>query len=91
MILYYVRLEGIEGKFYKIGRTLQTIKRRFRAENHLIITVLFELELEHAICVKYEQRLLRRYRTKEKPTKVVLFKGGNNEVFTQDILGLDSI
>ena len=90
MWLYYVRVDAPEGVFYKIGITRQSYSSRFK-EDRKLITPLKRWRFRRGFnALDQEQRILKhyivyRYRGNLKP----LSHGGNTELFTKDILGLD--
>jgi len=90
-ILYYLRVEYRNKTYYKIGITNRSINDRFNNSDLEKITILktwkhkrgfTSYKKEQAILKKYSEY---RYRGKTK----VLQSGGNTELFTKDVLGLD--
>jgi predicted Zn-ribbon and HTH transcriptional regulator len=89
-ILYYVRFQH-EGNFlYKIGITNLTVDARFKQElaSHTIISHTNYLLGSQAY--QEEQRILRQYKDFLYKGNPFLKEKGNTELFTKDVLGLDS-
>jgi hypothetical protein len=91
-ILYYLRIETPTHTFWKIGVTNRTVEERFmRDMNTITVIKTWSYDrLEEGF--KREQQVLReyaalRYQGNEEP----LSRGGNTELFTQDVLGLDTV
>ena len=90
MTLYYVKLWHGDQVYYKIGRTTRTVKERFANEPQLHVIVLFAITFEYKIALKYERRLLRDYPA-FKVAPGILKYGGFSEVYSKDILELDTV
>lgn len=86
--LYYLKING--GEAYKIGITNRTVELRFTFEELKLIEVLKTWDYQNGKeCYMQEQQILKQYK-KHKYTGPPLLLSGNTELFTTDILGLDS-
>ena len=87
--LYYIRFD-IDGKsFYKIGITNQTIKQRFVREPLPYTVIHTKTYLVGSMAYEDEQKILKEhanYKYKGYP----ILDSGNTELFTRDVLGLDT-
>lgn len=87
--LYYLRLDTPSGPVYKIGMTSNTVWFRYSREN-IKYTVLLDQRYETSReCRDVEQSLLRQHAA-QKYTGPALLSSGNTELFSADVLGLDS-
>jgi predicted nucleic acid-binding Zn ribbon protein len=91
-ILYYLRISNGDQILYKLGITNRTVKDRFKKSELDNIEVLRELKFEtgqqaHEL-EQYYLNLFSEYRYKGDP---ILKSGGNTEILTTDILGLDTL
>ena len=90
-ILYYVRFESRTHVYWKIGITNNTINERFSAKDLKNIKAIKVWQYARTLnAYKREQSILKKfseflYKGKEEP----LSRGGNSELFTRDVLGLD--
>lgn len=86
-ILYYIKI----GEYYKIGITNRTVRKRFELDRDKSIKILSETEFNTGIEAKEaEKEILSLYADKRVYVPGFLKSGGNTELFTEDILGLDS-
>ena len=89
-ILYYLKVETRNQTLYKIGITGQLLKDRFKAFDMDKITVLQTWNFENgAEAFEREREYLNRYKEFVYRGAPILISGGNSELFTKDILGLD--
>jgi predicted nucleic acid-binding Zn-ribbon protein len=90
-IVYYVRVDNPYGApLYKIGVTNRSVTQRFKRDiNKLTIldTRKFEVGSD---AYAYEQQILRKYAVDRYSGPDVLSHTGNDELFTRDVLGLDT-
>lgn len=93
--LYYIKITTPLGNIlYKLGITTKSVSERYYNEAKSGCTI--ELLKEYVFSTGYlayeeEQRLLKRYKNFKYLGPNVLIKGGNSELFTEDILGYDKI
>jgi len=86
-ILYYLSVGN--GLAYKIGITNKSVTYRFSGENHMV-KVLKTWKFDKGIdAYNKEQQILKEY-SKYKYQGVPLLKNGNTELFSVDVLNLDS-
>lgn len=87
-IVYYISLN--DGQAYKIGLTTQTVERRFQRENVNIKTLkTWEFPTQKKAS-EYERSVLKEYNQHQYSGREILKYGGRTELFSMDILGLDS-
>lgn len=88
-ILYYVKLTYKNTSYYKIGITNKTVSQRFLGEPHEV-KILLEKHYERgAEAEAAEQLLLSEYKDLLAWNPRFLRKGGNTELFKEDVLNLD--
>lgn len=90
-VLYYLKVD-VEGMapLYKIGITNNTVQERYGARDLSKITVLSEVRyLVGANARTEEQEIIKKYKEFKYIGENVLHSGGNTELFTKDVLGLD--
>lgn len=91
--LYYVKIQSLDNRyFYKIGITSKDATSRFKYEkiNYLKVIKTWEFSSLKEAREK-EKEILRKYKDKRLTSdNVILSKGGNTELFNEDILGLDA-
>jgi transcription initiation factor IIE alpha subunit len=87
--LYYLKFCFKNNFYYKIGITNKTIKKRFRSERTPYIILMDLYYDDGKIPQSKEQVILRKYKEYKYKGKAFL-RDGNTELFTKDILGLDS-
>lgn len=87
--LYYIKILKNEDAFYKIGVTTKSIKERFKKE-FLDIFIIASWEYDHEKdAYRKEQEIINYFR--QFKIKYKILKGhGNSEIFSKDILGLDT-
>jgi hypothetical protein len=89
-ILYYLRIETGSEPLYKIGVTNRSVNLRFSKSERKRITVIQEMEFEDGEeCWALEQYWLMTYKQFQYTGEPFLERGGNTELFTRDVLGLD--
>jgi hypothetical protein len=87
--LYYLKVRRDNAIAYKIGITNRSIKERFYSEMDQI-TVLYAEQFEHGIdAYKKEQQILAQY-AEHKYVGSPILSSGNTELFSEDVLDLDS-
>lgn len=85
-IMYYVKIHGL----YKIGVTNNAIKDRFGADDFNCLKVLRRWDFYTGRnALKREQKILKRFAADRYTGPPLLMRGGDTELFTRDILGLD--
>jgi len=85
-ILYYL---CIEDKYYKIGITNRSVKKRFAGEMHKI-RVIKEWQYEDGyLCYQKEQDIIKTYAENAYVGEYKPLATGNTELFIKDILNLD--
>ena len=91
-IVYYLRIDAPDGALYKIGITNLTVWERYpNASDQDRITPLREWPYElGADAAAHEKEILRKYETYRYSGLPVLVGVGVSEIFTCDVLGLDS-
>lgn len=90
-LLYYIAIATEEGDTrYKIGITNYTVEQRFRAPDLARIRVVktWRYAIGRAAAER-EAELLRQYAGDKYCGPDILLSGGNTELFTHDVLGLD--
>jgi len=91
-IMYYLRVESSNDTLYKIGITNRTISERFESADLDKITVLRTLEFDTGQkAFDLEQYYLRLFHEHRYQGPSILKSGGNTELFTHDILRLDTL
>lgn len=90
-IVYYIRIDALDGVFYKIGITNLTVWERYpHSSDQIRITILREWPyVTGADAAVHEKRVLREYDAFRYSGPPVLQGVGVTEVFTCDVLGLD--
>jgi predicted nucleic acid-binding Zn-ribbon protein len=90
-IVYYVRIAAESGQFvYKIGITIRTVRERLRNDyERLTVIEIWSFELG-AEARALEQKVLREHRAHRYHGPRVFIDANNREVFTCDVLGLDT-
>jgi hypothetical protein len=90
-LVYYVKIPNPFGDpLYKIGITNHTVKKRFPQEfKKLEIIEIWNFKMG-AKAWEMEQRILRDYAAYRYNGPTILIAAGNEEVFSEDILGLDN-
>lgn len=87
-VLYYLKVNG--GQAYKIGITTRSVDQRFISKDLAIIEVLATTYYEVGKdAFNKEQEILKKYK-EYKYTGDNLLRDGNSELFSQDVLGLDT-
>jgi hypothetical protein len=87
--LYYLRFEHKKRFYYKLGVTNRTIEQRYREEK-LPYVVLMDFYCENG-AIPFNKETIILQRNKQFKYKGLPFlRNGNSELFTKDILGLDS-
>lgn len=88
-LLYYIKVNGL----YKIGLTLETIKKRYAMEyaaNYNIEVINKEWFEDGELALIKEQEIIKQFETSKYIGPKVFIHGGDSELFTTDVLGLDS-
>lgn len=90
--LYYLRIERQnKTPLYKIGVTNRTVEDRFRGRDLDIITIVKTWRFQDGdLARERERRLLHQHRASAYDGPDLLNNNGNSELFTQDVLGLDT-
>ena len=87
--IYYLKFEHIGKPYYKLGVTNRTVKERYKDERKPYIVLMDLYYKDGSIPFNKETVILRK--NKQFQYKGLPFlKSGNSELFTKDILGLDS-
>ncbi len=81
--IYYIYFP--EFNLYKIGLTQSSIKRRYEQDNIKIETISTKIFKDGSDALKLEQNVLKYYKKYQYKGKKIL-KGGNTELFTEDVL-----
>ena len=90
-ILYYLRIDHYGNVFYKIGITNRSVESRFNEIDLEKITILKTWYFENgADALKEETRILREYRGFNQNGSIWALSSGNHELFTKDVLELDT-
>lgn len=93
-IVYYIRVDDSDVGYplYKVGITAQSVRKRFsRVGDWDKITVLDTRIFETgSSAYEYEQKILKDFGKYKYKGKYVLNSKGNTELFTYDVLGLDT-
>lgn len=91
-IMYYLKVEHRNRIYYKIGITNRTVGKRFEAKDLKKITVLKEWKYKKgSTALKKEQGILKKYAKHRYRGRVKILKSsGNTELFTKDVLDLDT-
>lgn len=88
-MMYYIRYDNHTHTAWKIGITNKTLKQRFR-EDYKNITVIETWDYEIGQYAWDNEKVIikenKEFKYKGEP---LLNRGGNSELFTKDILGLD--
>ncbi|OOZ61597.1 zinc-ribbon domain-containing protein [Solemya velum gill symbiont] len=88
-ILYYLKIETRNQRVYKIGITNRTVEERFTGDMDKITILNIEHYEVGADAHEKEQQLLKQCAEYRYIGDDILSQGGNTELFTKDILGLD--
>ena len=88
-VLYYIKFTYNDKNYYKIGITNATIKERFRKEPLPYKIIYQEPFIFGWFAYQKEQSILRKYKT-FKYRGANFLKSGNTELFTKDVLKLDT-
>lgn len=89
-ILYYLRIVSEDRVLYKVGVTSRDVQARFSASDLSMIEVLYtETFKSMRDAFDKEQSLLKYYKNYQYTGPDILASGGNTELFTVDVLGLD--
>lgn len=91
--LYYIRITGDDGRrFYKIGITNLTVRKRYGARKMKMISILKEWQHDGLVCQRNERRICRDYKEYRINKKDAPFSDadGYKETFSVDVLKLDS-
>lgn len=90
-ILYYLRVERAEGSpLYKVGITNRTVQERFNNKDLCLVTIVKEWRFELGADAHREEQRIIKLNKQYKYTGDDILDSGNNELFTTDVLGLDS-
>lgn len=82
-ILYYIKVDNL----YKVGITRQSVKRRYKSEQHLSIETIQEWEFSNgALAFDLERAIIKKARSSKYTGFPVFKRGGDSELFTTDIL-----
>lgn len=87
--LYYIRFEFNSKIYYKIGITNRTIQERFACEPLPYTIIYAKSYLFGDMAYREEQRLLKKH-AKHKYKGHPILDSGNTELFTRDVLKLDT-
>lgn len=91
-MLYYLRIDTGSETLYKIGITNRSVKARFSKQDLDKITVLRTIEFDTGQkAFDLEQYYLHLFKDCRYKGEDVLKSGGNTEILTTDILGLDTL
>ena len=89
--LYYLRVETSAGIMWKIGITNRAVEDRFAGRDikkiHIIKTWAFDVGMD---AIDREQEILNEYCVDLYSGTEKLLESGNTELFTRDVLGLDT-
>ena len=89
-ILYYLRIDTRNQTLYKIGITNRTVEARFIGDMDKITILNIKYFDQGGDAYKQEQEIIKNFSEYHySGGDVILSKGGNTELFTKDILGLD--
>lgn len=89
-ILYYLRVETYNRICWKIGITNLTVQDRFSNSDLELITEIRIIHYDNGQdAYDEEQRILKLYKEHQYLGDPLLNSGGNTELFTKDVLGLD--
>ncbi len=87
--LYYLKFEYKGKIYYKLGVTNRTVKERYREEKIPYI-ILMDLYYEDGSIPFSKETIILRKNKKWKYKGFPFLRTGNSELFTKDVLGLDS-
>ena len=91
-LLYYISLEHLGEKYYKIGISTQSLKKRYPREfysAHIKPIIMLELPVRSAYVL--EQAIAATFYADRASNRAILRKDkGYTEVFNKDVLGLDN-
>jgi len=85
--LYYFSFIFKNKKYYKLGITSQTLKKRYGVDYAKINRILYDEKIDSAM--KIEKELKEKYRDDVFPLKFFNDNSGHTEIFDKDILDLD--
>ena len=90
-ILYYIKIETDNEKYYKIGITNNSVNKRFAKDRDKKITILLEEHFSNGKDAKDKEcHILNTYKDKRADLQSKFLKSkGNTELFIGDILNLD--
>lgn len=89
-VLYYYSINTVKGLLYKIGVSNYSCKERTSPIDWEFITLLMEKKFKNGRLALDEERNIKESHKKYKYTgAAILERGGDTELFTQDVLGLD--
>lgn len=89
-LLYYLRIDTRNQTFYKIGITNRSVEERFNMDMELI-TIIDEQHFDSgADAYEAEQNQLKSFPDDQYVGPDILAQGGNSELFTRDVRGLDN-
>ena len=91
-VVYYIRLDRrYADSLYKIGLTNRSVTDRFCKKDLAIITLIHEWYFEDGReASDFERVVLNTYSEYRYNGSDILLSGGNTELFTKDVLGLDT-
>ena len=92
--LYYIKITTANHVLYKVGITTKTVRERYYTESNtgcIIETIWEEVFSTGRPAYEEEQRLLNKYKNYKYNGPDIFIKGGNSEIFTEDVLGHDKI
>ena len=90
---YFLRIDTDNGPLYKIGITNHSVYLRFKAHRKGLnrITILNRWYFKTGINARArENQIKEAYKQYKYRGRNVLINGGNTELFTCDVLGLDA-
>jgi len=90
-ILYYLRVDFEGEAYYKIGITNHSVQRRYSKRDLKNITILNETYFASGVDCEYDEYIILKMfkEFKYQGRQTILHSGGNSELFTKDVLGLD--
>ena len=88
-IVYYLRITGPEGILYKIGVTNRSVASRFELDRKKITTLKTWKFAKASEAFDFERKIKHENHQHKYSGPRVLYHGGNTELFTCDVLGLD--
>lgn len=88
--LYYLRVEHDNEVFYKIGITNLSVDKRFTLLERNKIKILMQETYENGLLARIAEKQVLEVFGDFLAKDVKIFKKGNTEIFTKDVLCLDS-